>query len=217
MSVTSTNPNPRPPVGAPLSHAATGASSERFTRTSPPPMRVISASAPVSGFETMLVSALFMSSALSSTGVRPRPNALPGGCPLPVVLTPPNPSSRSAAEPVTIGVAPEVPPNGPVPVPDPAMAETEAPGAPISGLIRSVFSCCGPRRRADHRAHERDSDGRIELDHGVRKTGLETIRVRLTDHVAGDGRRTAAERTLERLTRGDEPDDPDQAATGRDV
>ena len=108
-------------------------------------MRVISASAPVSGFEMMLVSALFMSSALSSTGFRPRPDGVLGGWPPPVVVTAPNPWSRSAAEPVTIGVAPEVPPNGPVPVPDPAMAETEAPGAPISGLIRSVFSCCGPR------------------------------------------------------------------------
>ena len=42
---------------------------------------------------------------------------------------------RSAAAPVTIGVAPDVPPKASVPVPDPAIAETDAPGAPISGLI----------------------------------------------------------------------------------
>ncbi len=40
-----------------------------------------------------------------------------------------------AAEPDTIGAAPEVPPNGVSSVPVPASAETEAPGAPISGLI----------------------------------------------------------------------------------
>jgi len=65
--------------------------------------------------------------------------------PLAVVLVPPNPCSTKAAEPEIIGAAPDVPPNGPSPVPVPAMAETEAPGAPISGLIRVVFSCCGPR------------------------------------------------------------------------
>ena len=36
-----------------------------------------------------------------------------------------------------IGVAPEVPPKAVVPVPVPASAETEAPGAPMSGLIWS--------------------------------------------------------------------------------
>src|SRR5215510_6174357 len=43
--------------------------------------------------------------------------------------------SRSrAAEPAIIGVAPEVPPNAASPVPVPATAETDAPGAPISGF-----------------------------------------------------------------------------------
>ena len=45
--------------------------------------------------------------------------------------------SRAAA-PATIGVAPDVPPNASVPLPEPATAETDAPGAPISGLIEFV-------------------------------------------------------------------------------
>src|SRR4029077_7691509 len=49
-----------------------------------------------------------------------------------------------AGAPETIGVAPDVPPNASVPVPEPAMAETEAPGAPISGLIELVGED-GPR------------------------------------------------------------------------
>ena len=44
-----------------------------------------------------------------------------------------------------MGAAPDVPPNGPSPVPVPAIADTDAPGAPISGLISVVSSCCGPR------------------------------------------------------------------------
>src|ERR687891_1999544 len=56
----------------------------------------------------------------------------------------PKPSSSSAAEPATIGVAPEVPPNGVVSVPVPTSAEIEAPGAPISGLTMFV-SIVGPR------------------------------------------------------------------------
>ena len=108
-------------------------------------MREIGANAPVNTLLTMLVSPLFISRALTSTGRRPWPIALPFGVPLAVALVPPVASSSSAAEPVTIGAAPDVPPNGPVPVPVPAMADTEAPGAPISGLIRCVSSCCGPR------------------------------------------------------------------------
>ena len=42
---------------------------------------------------------------------------------------------KSAADPDTIGVAPEVPPNGSCPVPEPATADTEAPGAAMSGLM----------------------------------------------------------------------------------
>ena len=45
---------------------------------------------------------------------------------------------------MTIGVAPDVPPNASVPVPEPAIAETDAPGAPISGLIEFVGDD-GPR------------------------------------------------------------------------
>ena len=41
-------------------------------------------------------------------------------------------------------MAPDVPPKAVVPVPVPTSAETEAPGAPISGLRRFVF-IDGPR------------------------------------------------------------------------
>ncbi len=49
-----------------------------------------------------------------------------------------------ASDPVTIGVAPEVPPNAAMPVPEPATADTEAPGAPTSGLM-SLYGEDGPR------------------------------------------------------------------------
>ncbi len=66
----------------------------------------------------MLVSAVFMSSDLISSGVRFGYFW-----------------SSSATEPATIGAAPEVPPKAVVPVPVPTSAETDAPGAPMSGLI----------------------------------------------------------------------------------
>ena len=86
-------------------------------------------------------------------------------------------------------------------------------GAPISGLIRSVFSCCGPR----------DEEPTIvpfsctptvgsNLTTVPASSALQTVRVRLADHVARDRRRTAAETALERITRCDEPDDADQTA-----
>ena len=53
-------------------------------------------------------------------------------------------SSINAAEPAIIGVAPDVPPNEVVPVPVPASAETDAPGAPMSGLIAFSLTL-GPR------------------------------------------------------------------------
>ena len=40
-----------------------------------------------------------------------------------------------AAHPETMGVAPEVPPKAVSPLPVPTSAETDAPGAPMSGLI----------------------------------------------------------------------------------
>jgi hypothetical protein len=144
-SATSTKPKLSDPEGTSLSQAATGATRARSTLTSPPPMRVMDASAPVNGLLMISVSPLFINSAFSSTGFRPCPKAKPGGVPLGVVLARPKPSISKAAEPVTIGAAPEVPPKGPSPVPVPAMADTDAPGAPISGLIRVVSSCCGPR------------------------------------------------------------------------
>src|SRR4051812_32567219 len=53
-------------------------------------------------------------------------------------------SISNAAEPVTMGAAPEVPPNAAVPVKLPDIAETDAPGAPISGLTM-LSSKRGPR------------------------------------------------------------------------
>src|SRR6476469_9142265 len=73
------------------------------------------------------VSAVFMRTALISSGERL------GHAPW----------SRAAA-PDTIGAAPAAPPNGSRPVPVPATAETEAPGAPMSGLSRLV-RLDGPR------------------------------------------------------------------------
>ncbi len=75
----------------------------------------------------MSVSAVFIRSDLTSVGER-------FGCA----------SSSNAAEPAIIGVAPEVPPNAVVPVPVPASADTDAPGAPMSGLI-ALSLTLGPR------------------------------------------------------------------------
>src|SRR4051794_16726911 len=61
----------------------------------------------------------------------------------------------SAAAPVTIGAAPDVPPNAAVPVKLPDMADTDAPGAPISGLTM-LSSKRGPREDVD--ASEPTSD-----------------------------------------------------------
>ena len=90
------------------------------TRTSPPPMRVMGAKIPgkARGFSVIDVSAVFMSNALISRGVR-----------VGYFWT------SSAAEPETMGAEPEVPPNAVSPVPVPASADTEAPGAPMSGLM----------------------------------------------------------------------------------
>src|SRR6266581_2917689 len=92
-------------------------------------MRVIGASTPGSptGLMPMSVSAVFIRRDLTSTGDR-------FGCA----------SNISAAEPAIIGVAPEVPPNAVVPVPVPASADTDAPGAPMSGLI-ALSLTLGPR------------------------------------------------------------------------
>ncbi len=49
-----------------------------------------------------------------------------------------------AAEPETMGAAPEVPPKGSWPTPLPATAEIEAPGAPISGFTW-MLPIDGPR------------------------------------------------------------------------
>src|SRR6187431_3728589 len=91
-------------------------------------MRVMAASAPpkVVGRFRIPVSAVLMRTALISFGVRPG-KAL----------------RSNAAEPATIGDAPDVPPNAWRPVAVPTSADTDAPGAPISGLTR--FSIEGPR------------------------------------------------------------------------
>src|SRR5687767_14596372 len=54
-----------------------------------------------------------------------------------------NACSSSAAAPETIGAAPDVPPNAVSTSPVPACADTDAPGAPISGLM--VCRTEGPR------------------------------------------------------------------------
>ena len=97
---------------------------------------------------------------------------------------------RRAAEPVTIGAAPEVPPKAPSPVPVPLIAETEAPGAPISGLIVPVAVARPARRARHHRLRERENVGRIERDR--RGAGAEDVPGGLVDHVARDRRRSAA-------------------------
>ena len=92
-------------------------------------MRVIGASTPgrPTGLMPMLVSPVFISSALTSVGESPG-----------------RAFSSSAAEPATIGAAPEVPPKAVVPVPVPTSAETDAPGAAMSGLIELRLNV-GPR------------------------------------------------------------------------
>src|SRR3712207_2398620 len=75
----------------------------------------------------MLVSAVFINRLLISSGVKF----------IYFCLT-------SRAEPATIGAAPEVPLNAEVPVAVPTSAETEPPGAPISGLIMPE-AIAGPR------------------------------------------------------------------------
>src|SRR5262245_48841036 len=55
---------------------------------------------------------------------------------------------RMAADPVTIGAAPDVPPKADVAVKPPERAETDAPGAPISGLTM-LSSKRGPREDVD--------------------------------------------------------------------
>src|SRR5207302_9175965 len=90
------------------------------TRTSPPPIRVIGASTPglSAGVVWMLVSAEFINLALTSCGDNE------GWA-----------ESSSAADPAIIGVAPEVPPKADCWLPVPETADTDAPGAPMSGLI----------------------------------------------------------------------------------
>src|SRR2546425_5707425 len=109
-----------PRLASSPSHAAVVLSAARFTRTSPPPIRVIGARTPGcrAGLIMMFVSAVFIRTDLISDGVRVGYFW-----------------SRSADEPAIMGVAPEVPPKADWSVPEPATAETEAPGAPMSGLI----------------------------------------------------------------------------------
>src|SRR4030042_792364 len=95
----------QPKLSAPervwVSQAAAPTSIALSTRTSPPPTREMGASGPAPSFNKP-VQAVFISIDLVSAGIK---NGL--AC-----------SSR-AAEPVTIGAAPDVPPEGPTPVPGP--------------------------------------------------------------------------------------------------
>ena len=145
----STNPNESDPLWPALSQTAIGDLSARCTRSSPPPIRVIGATRPgwSAGLVNTVVSAVFMSTALISSGERPGKALL-----------------SSAAAPETIGVAPDVPPNPCVSVPLPLTADTEAPGAPISGLMR--FRESGPR-----------DDVPAMLPTSLTKVALETLAV----------------------------------------
>src|SRR5438045_8965797 len=56
--------------------------------------------------------------------------------------------TSNAAEPATIGDAPDVPPNAVAPSPVPTSAETEAPGAAMPGLMALKLTL-GPRLELD--------------------------------------------------------------------
>src|SRR4030095_13246189 len=101
-------------------HATAVFAIARSTRNSPAPMRVIGASSPGNnaGLVNTAVSALFISIALIFSGER-----FGKACRI------------SAAAPATIGDAPEVPLKAVSPVHVPTSADTEPPGAPISGLM----------------------------------------------------------------------------------
>src|SRR5262249_47767291 len=113
-------PNARLPVRRAASHATVVVAIALLTWSSPAPTRVIGAS--TFGRNTGSVytsgSAVFISAALIAHGERFG-----------------YASSISAAAPDTIGADPDVPLNASSPVPVPTTAETEAPGAEISGLI----------------------------------------------------------------------------------
>ena len=106
----------------------------------------------------MSVLPLFISFALTSTGEIPGMSAFSSGRPTNGLFDPPNFCITSAAEPETIGAAPEVPPKGPSPVPVPASAETDAPGAPISGLSAACSS--GADRGTTIRPSDRRGEAR---------------------------------------------------------
>ena len=126
---TSSAPNARAAAFCLRFQASDVSAIARSTRNSPAPIRVIGASSPGSraGFVYTAVWALFISIALMRSGDRFG-----------------KASMSKAAAPATIGVAPDVPPKAVCPVPVPACAETDAPGAPISGLICWVLPA-GPR------------------------------------------------------------------------
>ena len=129
-----------PATGSSLSQAEAAEVAAPSTRTSPPPIRETGARSPISASLRMPISAVFISSDLASTSV------MSFFFPFPFFFLPASlrQSSTRAAEPATIGDAPDVPPNPRVPSPVPELAESEAPGAPSSGLIR-LSSICGPR------------------------------------------------------------------------
>ncbi len=113
-----------------------------------------------------------------------------------------------AAAPATIGVAPDVPPNASVPVPEPAMAETDAPGAPISGLIEFVGDD-GPREDdpamlPDQRDADGVGDAHVDGDRDG-QLGLDRVAEGLLDDHRRDERVAAAVGEGDRVTRGDEP------------
>ncbi len=100
---------------------------------------------------------------------------------------------------MTIGAAPDVPPNAAVPVKLPDIADTDAPGAPISGLTM-LSSKRGPREEveASDPASDNTPFGR-EAHDGIARA--QDVRVNLVDHEARNGLDTAAEGAAERRIR----------------
>jgi hypothetical protein len=92
----------------------------------------------------------------------------------------------------------------------PDIAETDAPGAPISGFTM-LSSKRGPRE--DVEASDPASDAMLA---GSKRTeagaGTQQVRIRLADHVARNVRVTATECAAERRIGSDQADDAEDAA-----
>ena len=167
----------------------------------------------------MLVSPLFISSALTSTGRQAVADrvagrrALGGGLGSAMALAAPVPPHRrpSARRPRCRRTV---------------LARTgagnrghrRAGSADLRLDQRRVLVLRAARRTADHRACQRNADGRVEPHHGVRQAAPQAVGNGLADHVAGDrDRAIAAVAAFERVARRDQADDADQPAGVADV